>query len=334
MRKARRNGKGEESAMGLFLFLFVIICLTAPYGSLAWGSEEPYPNRPVTIIVNYAPGGTIDTHAKIVGDKLSEILGQPFIRVHKPGGGGTLGASLAAKAKPDGYTLFLATSANLMLAPTMKKVDYTWEDFMPLATLSKGAVNLYVRSDAKWKTLQDFVQEAKTRPLNVTSYGKFTHADIVIEVFNKLAGIKLAHVPYKNCVEAATPLLGGHVDADFCTSSMGQMDAGTLRILAVADFERSKIYPDVKTFKELGYPIAFPMYYSICAPQKTPKHVVEILGNALREMNKRNAKEINSILLNMELHPYFLDSEQSLQDFKREYDVVSRTVKEFGMVEK
>ncbi len=332
MRRDGRRGRGGRSVMGLCLSL--LICLTAPFCSLAWSAEEPYPNRPVTIIVNYAPGGTIDTHAKIVGDKLSELIGQPFIRVHKPGGGGTLGASLAARAKPDGYTLFLATSGNLMLAPVMKKVDYTWEDFTPLATLSKGVVNLYVKADAKWKTLQDFIQEAKTRPLKVTSYGKFTHADMVIEVFSKQAGIKLAHIPYKNCIEAAIPLMGGHVDADFCTSSMGQVEAGALRIMATADFERSKIYPEVKTFKELGYPVAFPVYYSICAPQKTPKHVIEILANALREMNKRYAKEINGILINMELQPYFLDSPQSLQDFKREYEVVFRTVKEFGMFEK
>jgi tripartite-type tricarboxylate transporter receptor subunit TctC len=321
--------------MGLLPFLLIIIiCLTGPYAALAWGSEEPYPHRAVNIIVNYAPGGTIDTHAKIVGDKLSEILGQPFLRVHKPGGGGTLGASLAAKAKPDGYTLFLATSGNLMLAPTMKKVDYTWEDFTPLATLSKGVVNLYVKSDAQWKTLRDFIQGAKNHPLKVTSYGKFTHADMVIEVFSKQAGIKLAHIPYKNCMEAATPLMGGHVDGDFCTSSMGQVEAGALRILATADFERSKIYPEVKTFKELGYPVAFPVYYSICAPQKTPKPIVQILANALREMNKRYAAEINGILINMELQPYFLDSSQSLQDFKREYEVVVRTVKEFAMFEK
>lgn len=312
------------------LLIFSLITLNLP---LTWAVEEPYPNKPINLVISYAPGGVLDTHGRILGDRLSEVLGQPIIRVHKPGGGGTLGASFAARAKPDGYTWLVGTSANLVFSPLVKKLDYTWEDFIPIGIYCKGAVVLYVKADAKWKSLQDFVEEAKERQVKVSSYGKMTHAHFVIEVFSKQAGIKLAHIPYKSCAEAVTALLGDHVDADFCGSSMGQVEAGAVRILAVANHERSKVLPDIKTFKEQGYPVALPLWYTFCVPQKTPKKIVDKLSNSMQEIFKRYGKEIQESLIKLEFTPHFLDSHQSIKKFKKDHESTFKIVKDLGIAQ-
>jgi tripartite-type tricarboxylate transporter receptor subunit TctC len=131
-----------------------------------------------------------------------------------------------------------------------------------------------------------------------------------------------------------TALLGGHVDADFCGSSMGQVEAGAVRILAIADHERSKVLPDVKTFKEQGYPVALPLWYTFCVPRKTPRPIVDKLSSAMQEVFKRYGKEIQESLIKLEFTPHFLDSRQSLQELRRDYESTFKIVKELGWIDK
>jgi len=314
-------------------FLFLILFMMSASVSVGSAAEEPYPNRPINILVGYAPGGVLDYCARLIGDYLAEVLGQPILRVHKPGGGGTLAGSLAAKAKPDGYTLFVGTSSNVVFSPLVKKVDYTWEDFIPLGIYAKGVVYCFVKADSPYKTLQDLIDDAKKRPgqLRVSSYGRMTPADFVIQVFSRQAGIQLAHVPYKSCGEAVTAVLGGHVETDFCTASMGQVAAGAVRILASTDSERSKFLPEVGTFTELGFPVAIKLWNSFCVPQKTPKKVVDKLTHAMQEVFKRHGKEIQEALIKIEFLPYFLNFQESVEEIKRDYEMQSKMVKELGI---
>jgi len=318
----------EKKILSFVVFSFLFLSF-----SPAWAAEETYPNRPINIIIAMAPGGVLDTQAKIIGDRVAEVLGQPIIRVNKAGGGGVLAASFSARAKPDGYTLFLSTSTNIVLAPIVKKVDYTLEDFIPLGIFNRGAVFLGVKSDSKWKTVNDFVDDAKARPgqLKGGSFGKLTHSSFVIQLFAKMAGIKMPEVPYKSCSETVTAVLGGHIDGDFCTSFMGQADAGAVRILAVADHERWENLPDVKTFKELGYPIALPLWYSFTVPQKTPKKVVDRLANGMQEVFKRHGKEIKEELKRIEGQGIFFNMQQSTQELKKDYETTARIVKDLGI---
>ena len=330
----KREFTGERCGeFGISIFYTMIIfSLLIFFPSLAWGAEAPYPSKAINIVIPMTPGGVTDMLAKIIGDRLGEVLGQPVIRVHKPGGGGTLAGSFVAKAKPDGYTLFMGTSTNIVLAPVLKKANYTLQDFIPLGIFCKGAVYLYVKADSKWKTLQEFVEEAKRQPLKVSSYGKQTHAEFVIEAFSRQAGIKLAHVPFKSCSEAATALLGGHVEADFCTSAMGQVESGVFRQLAVADYGRSNLFPEVRTFMEQGYSVALPLWYSFCVPSKTPKEVVDILAKAMQEVFKRYSKEIESELKRIEYAPDFLGFQQSNQEFEKDFETTLKIAKELGLV--
>jgi len=319
---------------GFFSVLLLPVIMGFPNFSLTWAAEEVYPDRPINLVVSMAPGGLLDTQGKIVGERLGEVLGQPVLRVHKPGSGGVLGASFVFKAKPDGYTLFTGTSSNLVLPPILKKLEYGLKDFVPLGIYCKGVIYIFVKKEAPWKTVQEFVEEAKKRPLKVSSYGKNSHAEAVIETLSKQAGIKLAHVPYKSCAEAVTALLGGHVDADFCSTSIGQVAAGAVRILGVSDYERLKIYPEVPTLKESGYPVSLPMLYSFMAPQKTPPKIVDILAKGMQEVFKRYGKEIEEELMRMEVIPTFYDSARSIREYDQDYEATLKIAKELGMMEK
>src|SRR3989304_5720894 len=154
-RKKKRGNSVHSVFWGVSIFLLMI--LSSP---LAWAAEEPFPDKPINIIVSMAPGGVMDTHAQILGERLGKVLGQPVLRLHKPGAGGVLAGSFTARAKADGYSLYTGTSSNLIMPTVLKKSDYTWEDFIPLGIYCKGIIHLYVRTDAPWKTLADFVADA------------------------------------------------------------------------------------------------------------------------------------------------------------------------------
>jgi tripartite-type tricarboxylate transporter receptor subunit TctC len=325
--------RGNRSKKGIYFFS-IFLLMAVPL-SAAFAAEEPYPNRPINVIINMAPGSLMDNHARILGDRLAEILGQPFLRIHKPGGGGSLAASFVAKSKPDGYTLLTGTSTINVLIPLVKKVDYTMDDLYPLGIYARAPHYMFVKADAKWKTFQEFIEDARARPgeLKVASYGKQTYGDFVIEDLNKKAGIKLVQLPTKGCAEAVSLLLGGNVDADVCTSSMGQVEAGTVRLLALSDEKRSELYPDVKTFKEWGYPVVWPGLFSLCAPAKTPQPILDKLSNAMQEVLKRHGPQIREELKRLENTAYFCDQAQSIQEFKKSYEEAFRIAKEIGYIQ-
>lgn len=310
------------------LFLFGVNC------SVSWAEEKPYPIKPINMVVPYPPGGTIDLGSRIVADKIGEILRQPVLSVYKPGGGGSLGAAFVAKSKPDGYTALAGSSTPLILSPIVKKMDYKLDDFIPLGIFGESPVWLAVKADAKWKTVKDFVEDARRSPgqLKVSSYGKLTTSDFVIELLNKQAGIKLNHVPYKGAAEALTAVLGGHVDAGMVMTSGGLVEAGSIRILALAGGQRLEDLPDVPTFKELGYPIELSAWQSICVPKGTPKEVIDKLCLAQKRAFEIYKKEITEGLRRMEIRAVFLNPQESLTRFKKEYELIFAIAKELGVV--
>ena len=163
------------------------------------------------MIVAYAPASGTDLGSKIIADKMSEFLGQPLVSVYKPGGGGSLGAAFVAKSKPDGYTVLIGSVKSSIISPILKKLDYTIEDFALLGSYSKIPLWLAVKTDARWRTLKEFVEEAKKSPgkISVSTYGKLTAVDFLLELFNRQAGIKLVNVPYKSSRRSPICRLGG-----------------------------------------------------------------------------------------------------------------------------
>lgn len=319
---------------GLTLFLAFILMLLLSVPSSAAGNT--YPAKPINLIVPMNPGGMLDLHAKIIGDRVSPVLGQPIIRVYKPGAGGALGISYAKRSKLDGYTWVVNSSSGIVLSPIVKKLDYTYEDFISLGIYAKAAMWLGVKADSKWKTLDDFIRDAKKRPgeLSVGSYGKLTTGEFVVQELCRLAGIKLNFIPFRGCAKAMPALLGGHVGGYVCATSMGQLKAGTIRVLAIADYDRSPVLPGVKTFKELGYPIALPLWYSFYVPKGTPEGIVDKASNAMQEVFKRHGGEITDEFKRIEAVAYFHTLEESRQRYIEDHEATFKIANTLGLVAK
>lgn len=326
----KRIGVGTT---GFPIFLILLMIGFAAEVSLA---ADKYPSRPISLIVPYGPGGVSDIASKIVTEKMGPIVGQPFISQHKPGGGGSLGAAIAAKAKPDGYTVLVGGATPLILSPIVKKMDYKLDDFVQTGMLGGTPLWVAVKADAPWKTLKDFVEAAKKAPgkLNASSYGKLSTADFAIEMLNRQAGIKLNHVPYKSTPEALTAVLGGNADAAFVTGTGGLMEGGSVRVLAISGEKRLEGLPDIPTFKDFGYNIDFYFWYSLCVPKGTPQEVITILANAHKKAFEVHGKEIKEGMRKIEVWAVYMGPKETTEQYKRDYAVLYKLADELGLVAK
>jgi len=335
MGKEIRDKKMEwKGSLRPLLFLLLAFSLLAPPG---WAAEGNYPEKPIRAVVPWAAGGTTDLGSREIAERMGEFLGQPLVCENKGGGGGILGTSFVSKAKPDGYTVLAASSSPLLLATIVKKLDYKMDDFAHVMVYAKTANWLAVRPDARWKTLKEFIDEEKKSPgkLKVSSYGKLTPGEFVVDLVSKYEGIKLTLIPYKSAVEALTPLLGGHVDAAVVSGTGGMLESGLVRMLAVAEENRLPGYPDVPTFKELGYPIFPPSgRYWYCFPKGTPKEIIDVFSKAHENLIKRHSKAITEKLKKIEMWSDFLNREETVIRLKRDAEMYQRVVNELGVVEK
>jgi tripartite-type tricarboxylate transporter receptor subunit TctC len=314
-----------------FIFLLMV------FGSLpSWSVAAAYPDRPINMVVPFAPGGALDLGSRVVADKIAEFLGQPLVSVYKPGGGGLLGVAFVAKAKSDGYTIVAAGPSTVSLPTIVKKVDYKFGDLVPLGMYGKIPHFLIVKADAKWKTLKDFVEEEKRSPgtLKIGFLGKLTSGDFIIILLNRSAGIKLTQIPYTSTGVALASLLGGHIDAALVTGAGGLLESGQIRILAVAEEQRLEGLSDVPTFKESGYPIAFLSWNSLFFPKETPKEIIDKLARAQESAIKRYSKEIKERLRGAEIWADFRSLEDTMEQYKKEYLFYLKLCEELGVVAK
>jgi len=267
---------------------------------------------------------------------MEPILGQPFISQYKPGGGGSLGAAIAAKAKPDGYTVLVGGATPLILSPIVKKMDYNLDAFVQTGMLGGTPLWVAVKTDSPWKTLKDFVAAAKKAPgkLNASSYGKLSTADFAIEMLNRQAGIKLIHVPYKSTPEALTAVLGGNADVAFVTGTGGLMEGGSVRVLAISGEKRLEGLPDIPTFRDFGYNIDFYFWYSLCVPKGTPEEVVNILATAQKKAFELHEKEIKEGMRKIEVWAVYMGPKETTEQYKRDYNVLFKLADELQLVAK
>jgi tripartite-type tricarboxylate transporter receptor subunit TctC len=330
-KKEKKNGVHDQ----LFSCL-VVLFLLALASSTSWAAEKPYPSRPIDIVLPYASGGSTDLVSRIVADKAAEFLGQPLISVYKPGGGGSLGASFVAKAKPDGYTVLIAGQSAVVIAPIVKKLDFILDDFIPAYSFSFGPNMFFVKYDARWKTLADFVEEARKFPgkLTVGSYGKLTIADFAQTLFSKYANIKLTHVPYNTGSEAMTQMLGGHIDMAINVGSQGYLDAKSVRALATPEEKRVELYPNVPTFKEFGYPVVIGASATFAFPRGTPKGIVDTFVKAGEKAFEKYGKEMKEKMAKFEVVAEFVGPDDMKKRWKNDYEVLYKVAEELGAVAK
>jgi tripartite-type tricarboxylate transporter receptor subunit TctC len=247
-------------------------------------AQEPYPARPVSIIVPYPPGGATDVLARVIAEKLGAALGQPFVVENKSGAGGNLGARAAAQAKPDGYTLLMAatTAHSIAMTLTPQTAQYDVEkDFDPITMVGSVPLILVVNPKVPVSSLKEFIALAKSKPnaLTVASAGNGTTQHLGSELFKLLTHTQMVHVPYKGSGPAVTDVIGGQVDATFETgpAALTQIKAGRLKAIATATKERT--LPDTPTAAEAGLPgFEVAATYGLVAPAGTPKGVVSRLN--------------------------------------------------------
>lgn len=245
---------------------------------------QAYPVKPIRIVVPQSPGASTDLTARLIGQKLSDALGQPVVVDNRPGAGSIMGTDLVAKATPDGYTLLVVASSITINPSLHRKLPYdTQRDLAPITQLSAFPNMLVVHPSVPVKTVQELVALAKSKPgqINYGSSGAGTGTHLSAELFKNMTGIDMVHVPYKGGGPAVTALLGGHVQLNFATivSVLPHVRTGKLRAIAVTTARRSPAAPEVPTIAESGVPgYDHGPWNGMLAPAKTPTPVIAKLN--------------------------------------------------------
>jgi len=275
------------------MFWFVVVALVSSVGWIPgeiW-ADEPYPTRPIQVIVPFPPGGEADLTARPLAMALETILKQPVVVVNKAGAGGMVGIQSAAVSKPDGYTILVALASVAYLHEVDRLFNrppaYKPENFNPLAMLTCNPLVIAVHNDSPWKKVEDFVADAKKQPnkIKLGSAGIYSVMHVAAELFFKKAGIQLSHIPYTGGGPVLNALLGRHVDcAAFGPSViMAQMKAGTVRPLVVLGDKRLDSMSDVPTAKEKGIDAEFYIWCGALAVKGTPDAAVKTLRGGIKE---------------------------------------------------
>lgn len=272
----------------LLLLLSTVVC--APITALA----DAYPSAPVRLVVAFPPGGGTDGGARIVAEKLGAELGQSIVVENRAGAGGTIGALSVARAKPDGYTLFFGTGAELLVNPlTRKTAPYELlKDFAPITEIGGVTFVLVAPAKAPEGSVQELVSRARAQPgrLNFSSFGMGSTNHLVGELFLAATGVKALHVPYQGSQQAMTALLAGEVDFAFETAAVAlpHIRAGKLKALATPSPQRLRELPDVPTLQESGYKdLVAEGWMGVFAPAGTPAPVIGRLADALAKVIRR-----------------------------------------------
>jgi tripartite-type tricarboxylate transporter receptor subunit TctC len=273
-------------------------------------AQTVYPVRPVTLIVPYPAGGANDAVGRLVGQKLSETLGQPVIIENRPGAGTTIGSALAAKATPDGYTVVLGSLASHAVSPHLfANAGYdALKDFDAIGMIGVAPIIATVSQDAKYTSLKALVDDAKQRPGELTygSAGNGSPLHLAGALFAQDAGIDIVHVPYKGGNAHTMDLIGGRISVIFDTSTaaMPMIKGGKTRALAVSADSRMVDLPNVPTFKEAGYPsFDVSAWYALYVPAKTPGPVIARLSKDLGLVMKM--PEVDTKLRELGVTPSF-----------------------------
>ena len=308
--------------------------LTALGNAPVWSQPVTYPTRTITMVVPFPPGGLADTVARPVAEAMSRELGQPVIIENKAGAGGGVGMGFAAKAKSDGYTVLMALSsysvipeADMVLGRTPM---FVLSDLRPLARYTADPTVLAVRADAPWKSVKDFIDDARRRPgaINYGSSGTYGTMHVPMEMLAQTGGVRFVHIPYTGAGPAVLALLGGQIDAVSTgpATVLQHVKAGKLRVLGHWGQGRLESLPDVVSLKEQGFNVEYAQWSGMFIPSSTPEPIAQRLRAAARVA--ANDARVRDVIHNAGSPVLYQDSPEFekyvLDDVKRMVDVVRR----------
>jgi tripartite-type tricarboxylate transporter receptor subunit TctC len=266
--------------------LLLAACWAGPAGAQA----QSWPEKPVKLILPYAPGGATDLIGRPWADKLSQVLGQQFVIENRGGAGGMIGTEAAAKAAPDGYTFLLTPGATLTILPHLRQAPYdAIKSFDPVGRVGDLLSGFVIHPAVGVKTFQEMIDYAKKNPgkLAYGSAGLATATHLRIEMLKYKAGVDILHVPYRGSADALNDLLPNTIQMMNEINVLPHVKAGKLILLNINSAQRHPDFPDVPTLTELGYPNAdVPIWFFICAPAGTPKEIVQKLNAKMVEVAK------------------------------------------------
>lgn len=298
-------------------------------------AQTTFPNKPVKLLVGFPAGGPLDAHARLLADRLGQLLGQPVIVDYKAGAGGSVGADFVAKSDPDGYTLLMANTGTMTINPAIypKNPYQTLRDFAPVARTAMQPLAILVNPSVPATTVKELVALAKKSPgrLNYGSAGNGGISHLVPEMFKAATGTFIVHIPYRGSAPAFTDLLAGQVQmmAESIPQAVQYVKQGKLRALAVTSRERSNALPDTPTLIESGLKdFDVVGFYGVLAPAATPKAVVEKLAAALKATLE--TPEIRSRMVAQGADPAFLGPEDFTRYLGAEMPKWAKAVKDSG----
>ena len=299
-------------------------------------AEDPYPNRPINLIVPNPPGGSSDANARVLSELLQKNLKQPVVVNFKPGVGGQIGNSFVAKAKPDGYNLLMGLSS-IMVSPEAERVQgktslYEVDQLVPVAKISNDPMVMLVNANSPWKTLADVVKAAKEKPntINYSSSGNFGPIHLSVVMFEHAAGIKLVQVPFGGGGPSMMALLGNQVEITTAIPSVAipQIQSGKVRPIAVSGSKRIKLLPNVPSYRESGFDAEYNIWNGLFVPQGTPDAIIKTLRDAVKEV--ANSGEMEAAMQQRGMIYEYLDMPEFRKFAKEDGDRMVRAVKQIG----
>jgi tripartite-type tricarboxylate transporter receptor subunit TctC len=302
-------------------------------------AEEPYPTRAITIVVAFPPGGLADLSARPVAAALEKILKQPVVVANKPGAAGAVGNQSVASSKPDGYTLLMAL-VSVSVLPEVDKLfgrppTYTRDQLTGIARVNAEPSILTVPASAPWKTVKDLVEDAKKRPGEIvfTSSGLYGASHVPMEMFLHAAGVKMRHLPTTGGGPMMNAILGGHAQATMSTTALvaPHMKAGKLRLLAHTGAMPIGAFPEVPSFRSLGYDVDYTAWAGLVAPRATPPQVVKILREAMRRAMRE--PEVVTAYTKVEMPVAYMDADEFNAWWEQDARRLATVVQKIGKVE-
>ena len=316
---------GKIVLMGTSLMLILLFAVTA--GSV---KAQEFPVKPIEVIVGFAPGGGTDMIARAVADVAHKYVGQPLAVINKTGATGTIAAQYVASSTPDGYTILVAGGSETVSTPHFKTLSYNAiDDFVPVIRFMIERIGFYVRTDSPWKTMQEFLADAKANPDKYT----YAHAGIgglhhaTVQVTEKRTGIRLRHVPYKGGAETLAALAGNHVNVAMASpnEAYALVQGGRIRSLAFSSLNRSPVEPNTPNLRDLGIDVYIENQKGFVVPKGTPQPLIQKLHDSLRKVFDDPQFKGSAEKLKVELS--YLNGEDFRKALKAMYDQVGDSLK-------
>ena len=311
--------------------------LAALIALLSLPAAAQYPDRPVTLLAGYPPGGLVDVVSRLVAEGMKGKYPAGLNVVNRPGAAGSLAVAEVTRARPDGYTIVLTPQSALVIAAQMQELAYkTPDDYDPVINLVAYYPMIAVRSESPYRTAQELVADAKAKPgaIRVGSPGEGTSSHLNLEEFMRLAGAKMTHVPFQGWGQSSPALLGGHIEALVAQPGelKGQVDGKRMRVLVNFTPKRHPVFPDVPTARELGWDVSNGVWYMLLAPKGTPAAVVRHIHDAAKAAieDPKFTADMTGRGIDVDYRP----GEALRADLWREYKLHTDILRRVGMLKK